>query len=572
MNILGISMDQENFGCVGLLLVWGSLAVQSTAAVPPQSVKANQSARNAKKTLLTRTAQPWNALEARKAKIGKIMVEVGDIFDLAKPSENVWLGRLANRLHASTRETVIRRTLLFSEGDPVRARRIYETERLLRALSFVKDAHIDPVVQPDGTVVAMVRVRDAWTTQFTAAYQNVGGQNTLSLGVDERNFMGTGKSVAFDLSKDHERRTWGFAYGDPQLFGSRWTFEAHTQYLSDGFLRSFRLERPYFALDTPWSTGIATSQRRSSLSFYDQKVKVFQAPFTQHEVRLAAGMALGHWGDRVWRGGLRFHAQDTSYGPLSQTGPAGSLPLPVLKNRRLRGPAITLSTQKDTFEGFEDLLGMDTPEDYNLAWTGELEVGAYSRAWGSSMAAPFFRIEAERGWSESSDKLTLLRASWEGRKATTGLEDSHMALSLVQYLKLTSHRILAGLVAVDVAQRPDPERWYYLGGDQGLRGYPNQLHPGDARWRASVDYRILTDQRWWGIVRLGYSVFVDLGSVRRLDGHGWSRVYSDVGVGLRLGNLKSSVGRVILMSVAVPLTREPYQSRWQFTVGNAMRF
>jgi hemolysin activation/secretion protein len=128
------------------------------------------------------------------------------------------------------------------------------------------------------------------------------------------------------------------------------------------------------------------------------------------------------------------------------------------------------------------------------------------------------------------------------------------------------------MVTVDQAQRPDPETWYYLGGDQGLRGFPNQLHPGDARWTASFDYRLLTERRWWGLVRLGYTAFLDLGSVRRMDGQGWSRTYSDVGVGLRLGNLKSSAGRVILLSVAMPLNREPYQSRWQFTIGNAMRF
>jgi hypothetical protein len=29
---------------------------------------------------------------------------------------------------------------------------------------------------------------------------------------------------------------------------------------------------------------------------------------------------------------------------------------------------------------------------------------------------------------------------------------------------------------------------------------------------------------------------------------------------------------VILLSVAVPLNREPYQSRWQVSVGNALRF
>ena len=519
-----------------------------------------------------RSVRPWNALEARKASIGRVDVEIGDVFDLTKPDENNWIGRTANHLHALTREGVIRRVLLFAEGETVRERRIYETERLLRALPFVKDAHIDPVVQPDGTLVARVRVRDAWTTQLSANYVQVGGQRTTSFGVDEKNFMGLGKSVAFDLSKDHERSTWGLAYGDPQLFGSRWTLATHIQYLTDGYTRSLQLERPFFALDTPWSTGVALSQGHASLYLYDLGTQVFQAPFIQNEVRLSGAMALHESGNRVWRGGLLLKRQDTSYGAITQTGPRGPLPPPVLADRRLRGPALTFSTQEDAFESFEDLLGMDTPEDYDLAWTGNVELGTYSRSFGSTMNAPFCRIQVGRGWSSSSGNLTLLAASWEGRKPATGLENTHLALSLVQYRKLTSNQILAGMVTVDQARRPDPETWYYLGGDQGLRGFPNQLHPGDARWTASFDYRLLTEQRWWGLVRLGYTAFLDLGSVRRLDGQGWSRTYSDVGVGLRLGNLKSSAGRVILLSVAMPLIREPYQSRWQFTIGNAMRF
>ncbi len=517
-------------------------------------------------------AKPWNDLEAQKASIGKIEVEIGDVFDLSKPDENIWIGRVANHLHASTREAVIRRVLLFAEGDPVRERRIYETERLLRALPFVKNARIDPVLQPDGSVVALVRVRDAWTTQVNAGYQQVGGQRSQFFEVDEKNFLGMGKNVGFDYSKDHERSTWGLSYEDPQFLGSRWTLGAHSQYLSDGVVRSFHLERPFFALDTPWSTGVAMSQSRSSLSLYDRGVRIFKAPFIQNEVRLTGAMALHVAGSRIWRGGLLLKRQDTHYGLITQTGPLGSLPPPTLSNRRLRGPALTLSTQKDAFESFEDLQGMDVPEDYNLAWTGDLELGTYSRSWGSSIAAPFFRLQAGRGWSSSSEDLTLLTVSWDGRRPATGLEDSQAAFSLVHYQKLTSHQVLAALAAVDVARRPDPERWYYLGGDQGLRGYPNQVHPGDARWIVSLDYRLLTEQRWWGIVRLGYSAFVDLGSIRQMDGRGWSRTYSDIGVGLRLGNLKSSVGRVILVSVAAPLTREPHQSAWQVTVGNSMRF
>lgn len=519
-----------------------------------------------------RPTKPWNALEANKASIGKIVVEIGDVFDLTKPNEDNWVGHTANHLHRTTRENVIRRVLLFAEGDQVRERRIYETERLLRALPFVKDARIDPVVAQDGTIVARVRVRDAWTTQVSASFSSVGGQKSISAGIDEKNFLGMGKSVAWDFSKDHERSSWGLAYGDPQLFGSRWTLQAHTQYTTDGYVRSLQLQRPFYALDTSWSAGMALAQSHASLYLYDQGVQIYQAPFVQNEVSFFAAKAIHESANRVWRAGLMLDRMDTSYGLLTQTIPGVCVPAPLLTDRRRRGPALTLATQDNTFETFVDIQGMDTPEDYNLAWNGDMALGVYSRAWGSTMAAPFFRLKAAKGWSSSEDNLTLFTTSWDGRKPPTGLENSHLSLTLANYHKLTPNQLLAGFVSYDAARRPDPETWYYLGGDQGLRGFPNQLHPGDARWGASFDYRLLTEQRWWGLVRLGYSAFVDIGSVRRLDGEGWSRTYSDLGIGLRLGNLKSSLGRVILLSVAAPLNKEPYQSRWQFTIGNSMRF
>ena len=519
-----------------------------------------------------RPPPPWAALEARRATIGKIVVEIGDVFDLAKPDENTWVGRTADHLHASTKERVIRHILLFKEGDRVRTRQIYETERLLRALPFVKDAHIDPVVEPDGTVVARVRVRDAWTTQVNASFSSVGGQRAMTMGVDEKNFMGTGKSVAVDYAKNFQRTTYGLTYNDPQFLGSRWTLMAQDQHLSDGFARAFNIAMPFYALDTPWSTSLNLTQAHTGLYLYDRGIQVFQAPFTQTVVQWAGGLKLWAAGDRVWRGGLSFDRLDTNYGPIIQDTAPGPLLPPDLVSRRLRGPALNLSTQKDAFESFTDFVGMDTPEDYNLSWNGSLQLGTYTRSMGSSMNAPYFVLQAANGWSQSSDELTLFTANVSGRAPASGLQNGQVNLALTQYEKLTPNQILAEYAAVDLGCRLDPENWYYVGGDQGLRGFPNELHPGNARWLVSVDYRMLTEKRWWGLVRLGYNVFVDVGAVRQFDGQGWSRPYSDVGGGLRLGNLKSSMGRVILVSLAVPLNREPYQSRFQFTIGNSMKF
>lgn len=519
-----------------------------------------------------RTPPAWAALEGRKAAIGKIDVEIGDVFDLANPKENLWIGRTADHLHVSTKERVIRRVLLFKEGDPVRTRQIYETERLLRALPFVKEAHIDPVVQPDGLVAARVRVRDAWTTQVNAGFSSVGGQKSMNFGIDEKNFMGLGKSLAFDISKDHERSIWGLTYNDPQLLGSRWTLLLQNQHLTDGLIRNTKLERPFYALDTPWATSLAMSQKHTSLFLYDRGVQVFQAPFFQDEVQWSGAAAFHRSGDRVWRGGLMLDRLDTHYGSLAASNNPGALLPPGLPNRRLRGPALTLSTQKDAFETYVDLLGMDTAEDYNLAWNGSAALGTYTRALGSSLAAPYFKLTAANGWSSSTDDLTLFTADFSGRIPHEGLQNGQANLALIQYYKLSSNQVLAGLATLDIGKRLDPENWFYLGGDQGLRGFPNQLHPGNMRWVLSVDYRLLTEQRWWGLVRLGYNAFVDVGAVHQFDGQGWSRPYSDLGVGLRLGNLRSALGRVILVSVAVPLNREHYQAKYQFTIGNSVRF
>ena len=276
-----------------------------------------------------RPARPWKVLEAQGKVIGRIDVVVQDVFDLTKPADDTWIGRVADHLHASTHEVVIRRALLFSEGDKVNTRRIYETERLLRALPFLKDAHIEPFVETDGSVVARVRVRDAWTTQVNASFSSVGGQKTSSFGIDEKNFLGEGKSVSFDVSKDHERSTWGFTYLDPQFLGSRWTLMLQDQYLSDGMARQFALGRPFYALDTPWSTALTMAQTRTGLYLYDQGVQIYQAPFAQDSIQWNGAGRFAQSGDRVWRGGVLLQRQDTRYGTFTQTGPPDPCPRPA---------------------------------------------------------------------------------------------------------------------------------------------------------------------------------------------------------------------------------------------------
>ena len=122
-------------------------------------------------------------LEAAGAVIGKILVDPQDIFDEADPRENYGLYRLLNTLHINTRASVIRRQLLFRSGERVSRQRIEETERLLRANSYLYDVSIRPVALRQGVVDIEVRTRDTWTLQPGASYSRGGGSDTACPGV-----------------------------------------------------------------------------------------------------------------------------------------------------------------------------------------------------------------------------------------------------------------------------------------------------------------------------------------------------------------------------------------------------
>jgi len=509
---------------------------------------------------------PWGI--AQVVTVAEIAIQVQPVFDLSRPEEAGWLGRTANRLHLATHESVIRRALLFKEGDRVEARSIYESERALRALAFVKDARILPEPLGPGRVRARVRVRHAWTLALDAGFQQVGGQRTLGFGLLDQNFLGSGKTVGFQVSRNPERTERQFSFRDPQLLGGRWRFEGDYQEFTDGHGRRLSLERPFYALDTRWSCLFQGETRMAGVAVCDGGRTWFRAPHWADTLYLGTAWRLGTEPDRAVRAGLAVRVEDHRYGPPESPPPEW---LPAARDRRQRGLALTLGYRRDAYRSFSDIKGMDTPEDYNLAWEGSLELGGFSRRLGSTRPGPYLRLAAARGWSAGPGAVTL----FEGRLGAGprgGGEDLRVDASLASYVSWAPAWQLAGYACASYRHRPGPEQLCYLGGAEGLRGYPNALHPGDAHWVVSLEQRWFTDYRWWALFRLGCMLFADLGAVRRLDGNGWSRVYPDLGFALRLGDLKSSLARVLVLSVAFPLEAPPGHSGWQVGIGNSFKF
>ena len=518
----------------------------------------------------------WERLEALGARYSAVEIRIGPVFDPARPHEDHWLGRTANTLHLETREQVVAREIPFKAGDRVVAREVREAARYLRSFRFLKEASIEPVVEADGRVRAVVRTEDAWTLKASGGASQVGGQRSFGYSIKEANLLGLGKDLTVSHERITERSTNTVLYQDRQFFGSSWTLASQYQTLSDGRTRALEIGRPYRSLDTPWSTSFSLGSTDSLASIYNLRRIAFEYPSKIDWIRSEGTWARTPKGNRVVRvgGGLDllrivrepFRVVD---GLAMAEGP---LPNPTVESKRRQGLHLTLSVYEDAFQTFRDLAAMSHTEDYNLGWEGTLRMGLYTKLMGSQEQAPFFDASLRKGWRAGSDILLLMEGKAGGRREPGGWRDALVSGSFTAYHHGMPYLTQAANLQVDLARRPDPENLLYLGGMEGLRGYANHLLLGDRRWVLSLEERPITDLNWLGILRVGFVVYADAGAIRRIDTGKWSRAFVDVGGGLRFGDLKSSVGRIFLVTLAYPLRREPGMESHQIVVGNVVRF
>ena len=155
--------------------------------------------------------------------ISQIFVDNNSVFVVGDPELDArfnWAYRLANKAHVRTRESVIRRELLFREGDCFDADRLEDSERILRAAPFIADADVFAVRQGDGTHHVIVETRDDWSTRLEPQLEG-GGATLTGLELREENLMGRGQSVSAYFKEHQEERIYGASWGTRQLFGTQ---------------------------------------------------------------------------------------------------------------------------------------------------------------------------------------------------------------------------------------------------------------------------------------------------------------------------------------------------------------
>jgi outer membrane protein insertion porin family len=137
------------------------------------------------------------------------------------PGERIFVERIDIEGNTTTLDRVVRSQFTTVEGDPFNPRAIRQSAERIRALGFFGRADVEPRPgsSPDQVVID-VNLEEVPTgsLSFGANYSTDNGASLIA-GFRERNFLGRGQSLAFDIAAGVRNQVYSFDFAEPQFLG-----------------------------------------------------------------------------------------------------------------------------------------------------------------------------------------------------------------------------------------------------------------------------------------------------------------------------------------------------------------
>ena len=497
------------------------------------------------------TLPSFAELEAAGARIGEIRVITRDIFDTEDPRENNVLFRAANALHIHTRPYVIRRLLLFQSGEPLSARLIEETERVLRKQRYLYDVSLLPVAVHDGVVDIEVVTHDTWSLDVSAGAGRSGGENTSSVGISEFNLLGTGIAVSYGRSNEVDRSGNEFIVSDEHALDGWTNVSLSLARNSDGRRDAISAIRPFYALDTRWAAGATALDEDRIDSIYNAGEIVSQYRLQERRGEVYYGLSRGLIDGWARRASIGLTFRDSHY----LTEPGRTAPPQLPKDEKLVGPFVRFELVEDRYQRLQNRNTMGEPEFFALGFASTVQLGWASSGLGSSHDALLYAGTISRGYEPSTGQTLLASAAISGQLVDGRVYRQQLGGQLSYYRPQGKRSLFYTTASADVLTNPDVLDMLLLGGENGLRGYPLRYQSGTRRALFTVEERVYSDWYLWRLFRIGGAAFADLGRAWGGDNvntvnPGW---LSDVGIGLRFVSTRAAFTNVVHVDLAFPL-------------------
>ena len=476
-----------------------------------------------------------------ETRVGKIVVQPVDVYSDAEARHGAFY-RLADKLHIATRASVVRKFLLFHEGDVYRPERLAETERNLRALHFIKSASVTASEPHDGVVDVTVTTQDAWSIAPETNAGNKGGETTYGANITDTNLLGLGKEVSVQWDKTVDRTRLGVDYQDPALNASFWT--AHLAYgsNSDGNDQRVQIRRPFYSFSTPWSADVSFIGFRQQDRLFDRGVTVDRFRQSHHLVTASFGKAIDpndRFANRV-TGGFRF-VRDSFSDDAEQ--------------RDYRYLFVRYDHSENQFLKLNFVNKDVRYEDFNLGRQLSAEAAVSPRMLGAKRYSTYARVAAADGVPAGAESFVMPLIAVESR-FDRGVKNAILS-SAVTYVRRfeTEHpQATVARIVFNRGWRMDRELQFFADGVTGLRAYRLHSFAGNRAIIANLEHRLYYGREIAQLVSPAIVAFIDTGNAT--NGSNLFALKTDVGIGLRIG-LPRTPKNLLRIDVGYALNHDP---------------
>jgi len=451
-----------------------------------------------------------------------------------------WFYDIANWVHADTNQDFLRTELLLGVGDCYDPFLVEESRRLLEQLGFIDRAEVTGVTQPDGSVQILVETWNNWTLQFEPRFRLVEGFEFAGLDITERNLFGRGIVLGGFYRQNRELLNVGGRFESPHLLGTRWDarLQASQTRVGNAFQQGFfypfvgevgrrAAVQSFVQLENQFSYSLPAGGTYSNVV----------QPYGQQTSQITAAGRVGRPGRlTIFGGGLsreewdypRFPngadvIENEDFGNAEPAPPIITAILaPQLRDYSTTRVNLILAQRHISFERRERLDALRGDQAVPVGGEVALVLGRSIPFLGSNAAtedSDFFARVRLFGGLAPGNWVFASAVSLEGRKIFGGIEngwnDVLAEFDIYSYWRpsgTSRHTLFARLSGAGGWSVTGPFQ-LTLGGVSSLRGYGLDDFPGGKRLIASLEDRIYFGSPRDGLVDLGMTAFVDVGSI-----------------------------------------------------------
>jgi hypothetical protein len=320
-------------------------------------------------------------------------------------------GRVGNIIvsgNIKTKEDVIRRELLFTEGDVYTEADREESEQILRRKTYIGAAKVDAQWdERSKSVTIHTTIRELLSFPFGADLNLNNQKRYWLLQFRDPNMFGSGQGTLWRYERISEvgektRSLVRGRYNDPRLFNSHWNFDGEYIQKREGDSLLVLLERPQYTLKSRWSANVRFSESVNPIYWYENAKKT--DTFEQNLQGIYANVRR-YFGDRYQQNyvGLWTTSRRSKYVLLEKSSASDAM----LENRDIKRIGFTLGRQRIAYHKTRFLRRMGQEENFFIGSQYALSLGYASPLYAADRSESYAELALASGWMNGNRFFNL---------------------------------------------------------------------------------------------------------------------------------------------------------------------